>query len=201
MYVPDKWRMKEADKIYSFIDNYSFATVISGNLDASHLPLLLKFQSDGIPVLYGHFSKANTQIKQIAQTRVLAVFHGPHAYISPSWYANKPAVPTWNYAAVHVQGTVHLTDGDETLKRLDQLIQKYDPGLSAEVISDEHKNKLLNGIVGFKIVVDDIQAKEKLGQHKSSEDQRGVTHGLANECGDARQLLEYMRKYGIGTGD
>lgn len=148
-------------------------------------------------MLYGHFAKANSHWKEVEGERALAVFSGPHAYISPTWYDSKPAVPTWNYAAVHCYGKVELLTEEDTAKSMDELVAKYEPNLNEEyeVMPREYKQKLARGVVGFKIILDKIQAKEKLGQHKKLEDQVGVFQALVNrEYSDAKLLAGYMKK-------
>lgn len=90
------------------------------------------------------------------------VFSGAHAYISPTWYDAKPAVPTWNYAAVHCYGVASLLSDTETQDMLDKLVTKYEPKLlqDKQIMPDEYQQKLRQAIVGFKIVIDEIQAKK-----------------------------------------
>ncbi|RXJ72232.1 transcriptional regulator [Veronia nyctiphanis] len=202
MHIPEKWKIKSTDKIQSFIHQYGFASVISSDLEASHLPLLLKADEGEFGVLYGHFSRANPQWRNIDNTEVLVIFSGPHAYISPQWYVNQPAVPTWNYSAVHVKGIIELTDEKSTGEMLSNLIRKYEPELLIEdFIPQEYKNKLSKGIVGFKIRITSMEGKEKLGQHRSLVDQQGVVAGLSqSNINDAISLLKYMKDENIGTG-
>lgn len=202
MYVPKKWQMSCNEKITNFINEYGFATLINNNLEASHLPLLLKADEGEMGVLYGHFSRANSQWKDVDGTQVLAVFNGPHSYISPSWYASKPAVPTWNYASVHVKGELSLLDNQQTDELVMEMVKQYEPTMDTEsMIPGQFKQKMLNGIVGFKMVISQLQGKEKLGQHRNEEDQQGVVSGLENSThSDAKPLLDYMNKHQIGLG-
>jgi len=93
------------------------------------------------------------------------IFNGPHGYISPNWYHSKPAVPTWNYASVHIKGRAELLNSEDTAQSLTSLMHKYEPELlvKREVVSKEYQAKLSKGIVGFKISLDVIEAKVKLG--------------------------------------
>ncbi len=196
MHIPAKWQMDSIEHMHQLIENYGFATLVSSNLNASLIPLLLETSVGDKGTLFGHLSKANTHWQEIDGQRVLAIFNGPHAYISPTWYASKPAVPTWNYATVHVYGKVELTEPLITIDILNKTIQKYEPSLMqrSDVLDEAYRDKLLKGIVGFKIIIDDIQGKEKLGQHRSIEDQEGVLKGLSTrkENSDALQLFDYM---------
>src|SRR5436853_579782 len=107
MYVPRSFAVSDEKILESFIERYDFATLTSSSstgLVASHIPIMLR-RSVGKPVLIGHVARANNQWRHFDGTvEALAVFYGPHAYVSPTWYATSPAVPTWNYAAVHVYG-------------------------------------------------------------------------------------------------
>ncbi|MEW6997207.1 FMN-binding negative transcriptional regulator [Colwelliaceae bacterium BS250] len=202
MHVPDKWQMGSLVTMQSFIDSYGFALLISADLQSSNLPLLLAPNEGEFGVLYGHFARTNSHWKQIKEQPVLVVFNGPHAYISPTWYASSPAVPTWNYATVQVQGNVELTDDAKTADILAATIAKYEPSLTTDnFIPDSYKDKLSKGIVGFKLVITAIEGKEKLGQHRSAADQQGVTSGLEKSGhAEATELLTYMNSRGVGLG-
>lgn len=154
--------------------------------------------------IYGHVDRANEHAKSLQNTQVLVVFNGPHSYISPTWYATKPAVSTWNYATVHAKGVVKYLDDAQTLSCLDELIAKYEPAIlnNTELLPADYQAQLLKGIVGFKIEVTSLQAKEKLGQHKSATDQQGVVAGLATQSSlEAKHLLNYMQAHKIGIGN
>lgn len=197
MHIPEKWKINSNLEIHNFIKEYGFAAVISDDLEASHLPLLLKEEGEN-GTLYGHFARTNHHWKLADGAKVLVIFSGPHSYISPTWYQTSPAVPTWNYSAVHATGIIQLTDSETTLKTLDETVKKYEPNLA---IPKDFKSKLSKGIVGFKICIDSLQGKEKLGQHKSTEDQLGVASALSKADSLESQLLyEYMVNRGVGIG-
>ena len=104
-------------------------------------------------ILYTHCAKANSHWKELDQTEVLVVFTGPHSYISPSWYAQSPGVPTWNCSGVHAYGVVSLLNDSDTLDAVEEVVNKYEPELliKRDIITDEFRDKLLSGIVGFKM--------------------------------------------------
>lgn len=109
MYVPASFKVEEIDVLYSFIEQFGFATLVTirnGSPFATHLPLLLDRERG---LLLGHVARANAQWENIEGAESLAIFSGPHAHISPTWYLTQPAVPTWNYTAVHAYGSVTLT--------------------------------------------------------------------------------------------
>ncbi|MCL2912815.1 FMN-binding negative transcriptional regulator [Shewanella corallii] len=197
MHVPEKWQMNGTDEIHDFIRTHGFGALISPDFEASHLPLLLRADEGEQGVLYGHFARANRHWKT-AVGRVLVIFSGPHSYISPTWYKSSPAVPTWNYAAVHAVGVLELTDDATTMQMLDKTVSKYEPELE---IPAEYKDKLSKGIVGFKITIETLQGNEKLGQHRSAADQAGVAQALClSDSLESQQLCQYMRRREIGLG-
>ena len=153
--------------------------------------------------LYGHLAKANPQWKRLNGKEALVIFSGPHAYISPTWYATSPAAPTWNYAAIHVYGMVEILNLTQTREIIEQLVNKYEPSLLKErdILTNEIVEKLLPGIVGIKITISRIEGKLKLGQQRISEDQRGVVEGLQSvDSYGAKALVHYMLRKGVGIG-
>ncbi|MEM9424492.1 MAG: FMN-binding negative transcriptional regulator, partial [Spirochaetota bacterium] len=130
MYIPPNMEMPEKpeeDVIADFISCFGFGLLVSPSLAATHIPLIYEAQDNGKGVLYGHLARANSQWRGLENQRVLVVFSGPHSYISPYWYAGKPAVPTWNYAAVHCYGRAKLLVDPADV--LDELLRKYEPRL------------------------------------------------------------------------
>lgn len=203
MYTPSGMQMTEQQTISNFVRQFGFSTLITPDLQASHLPLTLMSQEGSHGVLYGHLAKANAQIKQLDHQPVLVIFLGPHAYISPNWYQQKPAVPTWNYVAVHAYGVAELLDDDATTQAITDLLLQHEPALLQDhtVLPTSFRHKLQSAVVGFRIVVTEWQGKEKLGQHRPSADQLGVYSALQNSPdADARALARYMTDRNLGTG-
>lgn len=203
MYTPKNMQMTEADAIHSFISEFGFGTLLSQNLEATRLPLILDTSQGNKGIIIGHMARANPQWKNLSGMRVSVLFDGPHSYISPTWYASRPAVPTWNYASVQCFGIFQTLSSSDTLRAIDAVVRKYEPEVlrNVELMPAEYTNKLLKAVVGFKIEVDDIHAKEKLGQHKSIEDQRLVFAALASsQRQNAVELADYMKHRQIGTG-
>lgn len=196
MYIPENLRIKSQQEIYDFIDEFSFATIISSDLEATHLPLVMK--SGDFQYLYGHFAKANNHWRKIEGTEVLVIFTSPHSYISPAWYKTAPAVPTWNYGAVHVKGILRATTEFDTIQAINLMMSKYDPNVE---LDDKFVSSLVKSIVGFKLEILSIEGKEKLGQHRSTDDQLGVYEALKNHSGyEQQQLANYMLKRKLGIG-
>ena len=199
--------MRTNEQAHQFIENYSFGMIVSQSLEGTHLPFLLNKDEGDMGTLYCHFARANGHWKNLDANKVLIAFNGPNAYISPSWYASRLAVPTWNYAAVHVYGKVELLDAAQTLDLARQTMDKYEPqgemrhDSEQELKTREFQAKLSKAIVGCKIVISQIDGKLKLGQHRKPQDQQGVVKGLAAENDDNSQaLLSYMRATEIGMG-
>ena len=206
MYRPPAFVENDRDKIAEMIRSYPFGMLITsdqGRADVTHLPFMLqwddKAHSEG--KLISHIARANPQWKRFAQgEEVLVVFQGPHTYISPSWYTNF-GVPTWNYAAVHVRGTVRLIE-DETsliamLTALTETHEAAQPEPWAFDIDPERRAHLMSMLVGFEIDITDIQATFKFNQNRSEEDRTGVIAALsqspdANDQAVARLMRAQM---------
>ncbi len=132
-------------------------------LFATHLPLLLNKENT---YLYGHFALQNPQWKDIENKLVLAIFHGPHCYISPSWYETNQAVPTWNYVTVHVYGEFEFIENEhELMDSLHDMVLKYEAPNSSYKLKDldtTYLSGMNKGIQGFKIKIIKIEGKEKV---------------------------------------
>lgn len=198
MYIPKNLQMT-ASSANQFIHQYGFGCLVSDDLTGSHLPFLF---DEKYNVLYTHLAKANTHWHGLTGQEVLIIFSGPHAYISPTWYRKGPAVPTWNYAAVHVKGTVTVLNELDTLNVVNQTVEKYEPTLltNTELFNKKFNSRLAKAIVGLKIDVTDIEGKQKLGQHRTQADQLGVFEALQQGDLEAQLLAAYMKKHEIGLG-
>lgn len=126
MFTPDKFNITELVYKHEFIEEFSFGVLVTCNeaLSGTHLPFVLQPNEGNQGALYAHCAKANPIWKSIQGQNVLVIFTGPHAYISPSWYIKKPAVPTWNYTAVHAYGVASLLAPQDALKAVDQVVEK-----------------------------------------------------------------------------
>jgi len=198
MYVPKSTELSDQNSILSFIEDHAFATVITQSMNANHLPLLLRRGDEqSEPQLCGHFARPNSDLISQNGQKVLIIFSGPHSYISPTWYQKGPAVPTWNYAAVHVTGTLEFCSEEDTWNDLNALVAKYESSLLSQeqLMPEQYRRKLAKAICGFRVSIDTIVAKEKLGQNKTSGDQLGIYNGLIDHGGlDELSLAHYMRQ-------
>jgi transcriptional regulator len=193
MYIPPPNRIEDREPINAFIQAHSFATVISnggGKTVASHLPVLFDEQSN---VLRSHMARANGQWKQFADGgEVLCIFHGPHAYISPSWYDQQHTVPTWNYAVVHVYGKPSLVDEAELKQIVLDTTAKFESTRQTPwkiPLSEQEIAAMLKAIVGFRIEVVRVEAKFKFGQNRSREDQEKMLRNLQAAPDDESRAL------------
>jgi len=201
MYIPRRYEQKDKEKIHAFIKEHSFAiliTVLEGRPVGTHIPLQLETGDDGKDSLLGHISIGNEQKYTLSDgASVLAIFQGPHAYVSPRWYTQLN-VPTWNYISVHVYGTVRLMEGQALREALSRLIDTYEQPLPHPVKMEEIPEKVLEddfrGIVGFRIVIDEIQAAWKLSQNRDEQSYHQVIERL--ESGDevSRAVADEMKK-------
>ncbi|MCL6575048.1 FMN-binding negative transcriptional regulator [Kyrpidia sp.] len=182
MYIPEEFYMRNKDVMIQFIRENSFGILFSqvkGRPFATHLPLLL---DPDRKKLFGHLAKANPHWRELDNKEVLIVFQGPHAYISPSWYVEKQAVPTWNYVAVHVSGNCQIVRDEKKLHcLLREMVRFYEPNSPLlERLDEEFYVKLEKTVVGIEIEITAVEGKAKLSQNKSPETVRGVIEGLNN---------------------
>lgn len=179
MYVPKQFTMKQS--IRKFIQQHGFANFItteSDDLMATHTPLFL---SEDEKYLFGHIAKANPQSRMLDGVKGLAIFNGPHAFITPDWYETTEAVPTWNYEAIHMHGIVNALSDLALKKAVISLSKKYEnPNgkYSIDHVSESYIDTQLKGIVGFQIEISKIEAIEKLSQHHPDQRNQSVANGL-----------------------
>lgn len=202
MYLPAANRIDDLERACSFIDSHGFATVVTqrdGVPWASHLPVLLDRGVGERGRLRSHLARANEQWRHFdSKQEVLCIFFGPHAYISPSWYVSPVAVPTWNYATVHVYGYPRLEEDPAALRRIvEDTTRKYEAGLPQPWelrLPEATVDGLLRAIVGFEIAITRIEAKFKLGQNRPREDQEKMLRTLeASAHPDATALARFIR--------
>jgi len=202
MYVPKFYRTDDLEFVRTFIGENGFAILfsqVSGRPWATHLPLLLTKDDSGKEVLTGHLSKANLQGKELEnQPEVLAVFTGPHAYVSSSWYDHEN-VPTWNYLAVHVYGRIRIISGDRLKEQLGKMVDKYEKGLvnpvSVKKMSPGFLEKEMGGIIGFEIEINEVQAALKMSQNRDDRNYERIIEGLTRKGDPAsQQMADLMRK-------
>jgi transcriptional regulator len=190
MYIPAAFRESDSARLHDFMERHSFALLTTAGergLVASHVPLLLDRTRGLMGTLVGHFAAANEQSLD-AGREVLAVFSGPHTYISPTWYQTPNTVPTWNYVAVHASGVMKLVeDRDRLAGILTATVAKYEASRPNPWPFDgttEFHQKLMDGIVGFEIEITRLEGKWKLNQNHPPERRQRVIDALKELGGE-----------------
>ena len=208
MYIPTPYLVEDQEVIVAFMRQFDFAAIVSYSsatgLVASHVPVLIREVGSELHIV-GHVARGNSHWRLMqAQSESMVIFQGPHGYVSPTWYAESLAVPTWNYAVVHAYGTARVREDAAFIAEVVQdLTRRYEQhrehGWSAEAVPEESYTKLLNAIVGFEIPISRCEAKFKLGQNRSVDDRAGAIAGLERESSSsAHELARFMRLYGGG---
>ena len=191
MYTPKAFKEERPEILRAAMERISLATLVTvgAQIGASQLPLILDKSEEGADMLVGHLARANSQWKD-CDGRALAVFLGPHHYISPSWYPTKAqtqeVVPTWNYISVHVRGEITFFDDEARLHALlEKLVQRHEAGRELPwSISDapgKYIARQLRQIVGFTLRISSIEGQWKLSQNKGLADYNGVMEGLRKD--------------------
>lgn len=187
MYQPPLFKEDRPEVLHALIQAHPFATLVShgaAGLAADHIPMVL-YPGEGL--LRGHIAIANPLAKAEAGAEVLAIFQGPHSYISPGWYPTKQehgkVVPTWNYAVVHAAGRIaYQRDPAWLLAHLNALTAQHEGGRAAPwAVSDAPDDfiaRQMKGIVGVEVAITDLTGKWKVSQNRTAADQAGVVAGL-----------------------
>ncbi len=203
MYVPAAFAETDTAKLHEFMGRNSFAVLTShgeSGLVASHLPLLLDAGVGPHGLLLGHMARANPQWREV-RGEVMAVFSGPHAYVSPSWYEEVGTVPTWNYVAVHAYGTFHVVeDRDGLLDILRRSVSTFESPRSEPWgfgESEPHVDKMLKAIVGFRIKITRLEGKWKLSQNQPEERRRRVGRALSGRSDEDSQAIAELMAEGL----
>jgi len=191
MYLPPAFRDDDRASLVATIRAARLASFVTATPDgpmATSLPLLLDEDEGEHGVIYGHLARANPQRRATPLGEALAIFMGPDAYVSPSWYATKQetgkVVPTWNYVAVHARGPVEFFDDpDRLLEVVTRLTDLHESGRAAPwAVSDappDFVRAQLRGIVGLRMPIATLEGKRKLSQNRNAADRAGVAAGLA----------------------
>lgn len=205
MYLPKHFEVTDSDILANLIGEYPLATLIGilgDQTEINHLPLMLSSDQSR---LFGHVARSNPliQIANQATSQVTAVFHGPSAYVTPSWYPSKPetgkVVPTWNYAVVHAQGNLSLIDNPLWLrKHVSQMTNIHEPTYQSqwklEDAPEEYVQMMLNAIVGIEIQITSLVGKFKLSQNRSAKDYAAVLGELKHSPNKNLQGMAKLMK-------
>lgn len=199
MYIPAAFAETDVSRLHEFIEQNSFALLVS-QVDAepfaTHLPLLLDRHSGPNGCLIGHMARANPQWQHTQGQSVLAVFSGPHTYISPTWYEAENVVPTWNYVAVHAYGTMHTIEQPAALlKIVNDFVTVYEASMPQRWTlggPSDFLDRLVRQIVGFRIEITRLEGKWKLNQNQPQERREKVVLALEKRSDDDSQEIAAM---------
>ena len=201
MYVPPAFREDDPLILHELMRAARLSNLVTATADgpiATPLPLLLAEAEGERGVLYGHVAKANIQWRTPVIGEALAIFMGPDAYVTPSWYAAKAehgkVVPTWNYAAVHAYGTVEFFEDEQRLLEVVTRLTRLHEGTRTTPwqVSDAPEafiKSQLRGIVGLRLPISRLEGKRKMSQNRSVADRAGVAQGLAESERTTDQLV------------
>jgi len=207
LYQPSQFAVDERAVLVALMRERPLATLVSvadGEPQFTHLPLEVEETAAGVRLL-GHVARANPHWSKWSDgAAVTAIFHGPDGYVSPRWYAQREAVPTWNYIVVHAQGPIAITHESEAKERiLKALIDRHDRDYRRQwdELGEEYRERMKRGIVGVTIAVGRLEGKFKLSQNRPAEDRQRVL--AAMQAGDdrARALAAWMAQLGIAGAD
>jgi transcriptional regulator len=191
MYLPRQFEESRVDVLHELMRETAFATLVTletAGLNANHLPLVLDAEPGPFGTLRGHVSRANNMWRDgLPDVDALAIFQGPHTYITPAWYPTKEetgrVVPTWNYVVVHAYGRLRFYDDADRLRaHVERLTELHESERAAPWNVSDAPNDfitgLLKGIVGFEMTVSRLLGKWKVSQNRTDADRKGVVAGL-----------------------
>ena len=206
VYIPEHFRNEDCATAVAFMRANPFAILVSTSDEgpfATHVPVVIKDFGDQLKIR-GHVAKANPHWRHLQNDpHCLMIFHGPHAYISPSNYETRENVPTWNYGAVHIYGTAStFAEANQLQAMLQDLIPTFEAAYEAQwtSLSKSYQNRMLNHIVGFEIAVTKIEAKFKLSQNRTKNEQQHIIDSLsAAQDSAVSGTARLMCEHGLGV--
>jgi len=184
VYIPEHFRNEDRATALAFMRANPFIILVSNTETgpfATHVPVIMRESADNLTIR-GHVAKANPHWRYLqTDPQCLLIFHGPHAYISPSNYETREVVPTWNYGAVHVYGEARTYSApEELLSMLHDLIPTFEAAYGEQwaSLSEAYRQRMLSHIVGFEIAVTRLEAKFKLSQNRTQQEQQNIIASL-----------------------
>ncbi|MCH9814265.1 MAG: FMN-binding negative transcriptional regulator [Epsilonproteobacteria bacterium] len=182
MYSPEVFKITDEKRIEDFLQKYPFATLVTeeeGRIEVTHLPI--NRLSDG--KFYGHLAKANVHANIDPDKEICLIFQGPHAYISPRFYASAFQVPTWNYSAVHLYGKItYIDDTHKAWDLITEITAHYEEEAGWMLPGESRYQELMEYFRVFEVNVTEIQAKFKINQNKSQDDRKSVIKSLKEKA-------------------
>ena len=184
MYLRPAFTETDLGKIIALIEANPFGLLVThgdGGMQASHVPFLVDRAGDSL-ILSAHLGAPNAQCADLDGGQALAIFSGPHAYISPGWYKTQPAVPTWDYAAVHVHGTLQAVTHPAEVSAMLRALAVHDPErFDLDALPDKFRAAMIAGIRAFRLPAQRIEAQWKMSQNRSPADRQGVIAALRKQ--------------------
>jgi transcriptional regulator len=200
MHIPDVFEETDRASIHDHIERIRLGSLIGPGSEppVTHLPFILDRTRGPLGTLIGHMDGANPHLRALADgSEVLATFLGPDAYVSPSWYATRPRVPTWLYVAVHARGTVRMVGDHDGLKRiLERQCETFEPADSGWRMGqvDDYVERLIGAIVGFEIEMAELHCQARLAQQNGAEDRARVRAALEGGTLQDRRTAELVAR-------
>lgn len=196
VYLPTHFKGTD-NLVVEALRTYGFSTVITvdddGNPWATHVPVLF---DEAKGELRFHLAAKNQHSKLIDGRRATVILHGPHTYVSSTWYENVPSGSTWNYIAVHCYGAPRRLDVSQQAKLVMDLGARFDGSLTQREVNDEYIEGLIHAFVGFEMLIENVEAKFKLSQNRVDADRRQTIAALRDRGGDAdREIADWMEKF------
>lgn len=194
MYLPGHFAETRVEELHRIIAAHPLGALVvhgAGGLDANHIPFLLHDAGGGACTLQAHVARANDLWREVGDgVPALVIFHGPEAYISPNWYPSKHEhhrqVPTWNYQAVHVHGTLRVRDDEQYLRGVVARLTRYHEARVGEQrpwrmtdSAPEFIERMISAIVGIEVDIERIVGKSKLSQNKDARDRESAARQLS----------------------
>ena len=191
MYTPKHYEVTDKAKMFDFMKSNSFGILFSHSGDepmANHLPFVIDEEAGEQGLVLGHMAKANRQWRYADGQQVLVVFHGPHTYVSPTWYQAEDTVPTWDYVAVHATGVFKAlqdrSDSEEAVARLTAQHEAFQPQPWQPDLETTYMGQMLKRVTAFQIEITSLQGKWKLNQNHPEERRVLVSEKLKSLGGD-----------------
>ncbi|MFN7997395.1 MAG: FMN-binding negative transcriptional regulator [Bryobacteraceae bacterium] len=201
LYIPKPQRVEDKKLLMDFMDEFAFVDLVTATpeIRVTHLPVFVDHTGTEYGTVFGHISRHNPQTNAIAAGQpAVIVFRGPHSYISPTWYAGHEVVPTWNFAVLHATGTLRPeTDAKATHDLLARLIRKFEGKASAYDFSklpESFTNSLISGVLGFRMEIQTLEGKFKLGQERSEADKQSVLRHL-HDANQGPSMYEFTESF------
>lgn len=200
MHIQERFAIRDLEMARTVVRHHPFATLVTADLRATHMPCLIDDDSVTGLTLIGHVAKADP-VAQSLDGPVLAIFHGPHGYISASWYADE-TIPTWNHLTLHVRGVPEPFD--DALPTLRRTVDHFEAAVAEPWSLDragESGRDMANQVIAFRLRADSWRGEAKLSQDKPGDERARVLAGLEHDPAYSNPpLADLMRRLGTGAG-